>query len=574
MAVTEAPQKNLDGYAYPYNDKKGTYLVVHPPIGAGKAVQYEEIERHLKQLNIGGVDFEKVKTAVSESTGMPVWILNGVDPAELARQQEEDKPLEVDKSQFVFVTVSEDAVTAKLTIVPPEDRRIELTIEDMNKVIQDAGITYGINEDRLAEASDVIHKTTEGEWNEPWEQVIAQGVEPQHGQDGRYEFFFDETKLAGSGKGKLETTEDGRVDYFGAGEIENTKRGMAVAARVPPTRGMPGRSVKGDELPARDGSESLVTIGRGIEHALGNENIFVASVDGQVKFTDNKLEVLALYEVQGDVDVSTRSIDFIGSVVVRGNVQPGLYIKAGEDVVVDGVVDDAEITAVGKVTVKGGVLGQGGKAKIVAGGEINAKYIRNATIESKGNVVAHEGILHSKVSGYSVKLSGKRGQIVGGEIMAETEIVANTIGSNSSATATILHCGENPARRAEVNSLSEQIRNMETEQDKAKKASTVLKQQQERVGTLPPEKKELLMKLTRAQFKAMNDLKPLQERLHEILGEEEAAKHGKQARIAVMGTIYPGVKISIRNAKRTIVDEQTYVSFTEKGSEIKAGPFR
>src|SRR6185503_3644432 len=201
----------------------------------------------------------------------------------------------------------------------------------------------------------------------------------------------------------------------------------------------PGKSIRDEEIPARDGTEGAITIGRGVEHALGNPDILVAAVDGQVKFENNTLEVLAVYEIQGDVDIATGSIDFIGTVIVHGDVKPGLKIMAGEDVLVDGVVDDAEITATGKVTVKGGVLGQGGKAKIVAGGDINAKYIRNAAIETKGTLIAHEGVLHCHVHAHSVRLTGKRGQIVGGEINAEVEIIANQIGSNTMATPTILN---------------------------------------------------------------------------------------------------------------------------------------
>jgi len=402
---------------------------------------------------------------------------------------------------------------------------------------------------------------------------IAHGVDPQHGHDAEYEFFFDLERVETKAQ-HFEEAADGRVDYFAVQEIENTKRGHRIALRKPPTKGVPGRSIRDEEIPARDGADSKVTIGRGIEHALGNENILVAAIDGQVKFHNDLLEVLALYEIQGDVDLSTGSIDFIGSVMVHGNVQPGLKIIAGEDVTVEGVVDDAEIHAQGKVIVKGGVLGQGGKSKIVAGGDVTAKYVRNATIECRGVLTANEGILHSHCAAYSVKVMGKRGQIVGGEIAAETEINANTIGSNVMATPTQLNVGESMSRRNEMNTLTEQVKKMEEDLDKAKKGVGVLKIQQERAGSLSPEKKHMLASLTRMQFKLMNDLKPLQDRIQALLQEEEDVRRTRQAKVSVLGTLYPGVQVKIRSARKHVTEELRYCTLTEKGSEIKQGPYR
>ncbi len=580
MAVTETTpvSRNLDGYAYPFTDKRGTFLVVNPPRGEGRPIDYDSVERELKKMNIAGVDFNRVRQAVAEASGNPAWILTGPDPQEeernaaeaAARAKEEAK---IDKSQYIFMTVSEDALTAKLTLMPPEDKRVEITPEDLQKLIDGKNIKFGLDEERHSEALEIIERIKEGEWTDPVEVEIARGIEPQHGQDAQYEFFFEQDAEAAA-KTRASEDEEGRVDYFAVREIENTKRGQVIARRIPPTKGIPGKSIHDEEIPARDGAETTITVGRGVDHALGNENILVAAVDGQVKLHDRTLEVLELFEVQGDVDLSTGSIDFVGAVVVHGNVQPGFKIAAGEDVLVEGVVDDAEIVSQGSVTIKGGILGQGGKAKVTCTGDLSAKYIRNASILTKGKLTAQEGILHSKVTAHSIKLSGKRGQIVGGEIVAETDVIANTIGSNSSATPTVITVGESVERRDEIAHLTEKVRSMEEELDKAKKAAASLKAAQERSGSLSPERKEFLAKVTRMQFKLNNDLKPAQERLQHLLSEEEEAKKQGKASISAMGRIYPGVKVAIRGAKKTIVEEQQYCTLTERGAEVKVGSFK
>jgi len=581
--VEAAPvERNMDGYAYSYTDpKKGTYLVVLAPQGDGKAVEYAMVERELKKMAIPGIDWSRVKQAVNDATGKAFRIIAGPDPDEeeakrKAAEEEAAANAPIDKSSYVFLTITDDAVSATITLVPPpleERERIDLNMDDVPRVMDDNGIVFGIIEERMAEVEDVLDRIRDGEQAEPVAVEIAHGVEAQDGQDVRYEWFFD-AEGKGGGRARVAETEDGRVDHFAVKEIGNTTRGQLVARRLAATLGTSGKSIRGEEITAKDGGEGAIVIGRGVEHALGNADILVAGVDGQVKFNNNTVEVLALYEVEGDVDVSTGSIDFIGSVVVRGNVQPGLKITAKEDVMIDGVVDDAEIHSEGSVTIKGGVLGQGQKAKIVAGKDINAKYFRNATIECKGALTGSEGILHCKVTAYSVKLTGRRGQIVGGEIMAESEISANTIGSNTMATPTLLTVGESLARRDEINQLTGEVRKLEDDLDKTKKALKVLKDQQEKGGTLSGEKKAMLAKLTRAQYQMIEDLKPAQEKLRKITAEEEEQRKHIVAKISALGTIYPGVKVAIRNAKKHIVEEQRYCTLTENGSEVRVGSYK
>jgi len=570
--IEEAEVRDLEGYAYAFTDtKKGPCLVVMPPQGDGIPADYETVERELKRMNFEGVHWDRVKKAIEEATGKPIHLTGEEESAE-DKPETEEAPLIVDKSQYVFITISEDTVSAKLTIVPPEDKRIELTMEDVQTVITDAGITFGLDEEKMAEVEDVIIQVQSGDWIDPVEIEVAHGVEAQHGQDAQYEFFIDQQKP--EEKSKPGMTEDGRVDYFAVQEVSSTKRGQMVARRFPPTLGVPGKSIRGEEIPARDGTEGEWKTGRGVEHALGNENILVASVDGQVKTENNILEVLALYEIPGDVDLSTGSIDFIGAVIIHGNVQPGFKVKAGEDILIEGVVDDAEIQTPGKVTVKGGVLGQGGKAKIVAGGDIVGMYFQNAVLETKTMLTSMQYIRDCKVTANTVKAMGKRGQIVGGEVAAETEINAQSIGSSQTGSHTNLIVGESAAKRSEMAALTEEVKKMEEELEKAKKGLQVLKMLQEKTGDLPLEKKTMMNTLTRQHFKLLNDIKAPQEKLHHMLAEEEEARKTRSAKISVLGTLYPGVKVKIRNAQKTINEELRYCTLQEKGADIKVGPYK
>ena len=134
-------------------------------------------------------------------------------------------------------------------------------------------------------------------------------------------------------------------------------------------------TVTGKTLVAVDGKDIDVTMGKGVVASPNNKDEWVADTDGQVIIKENKISVLALYEIPGDVNLSTGNIDFIGTVIVRGDVKDGFKVYAGEDLVVNGVVEGAELKCSGKLSIAGGVSGND-KAKIICAGDANIKYIR------------------------------------------------------------------------------------------------------------------------------------------------------------------------------------------------------
>lgn len=140
-----------------------------------------------------------------------------------------------------------------------------------------------------------------------------------------------------------------------------------------------------------------------------------------------KVFVSDVYEVPADVDNSTGNIEYSGSVTVRGNVKGGFRISAKGDIVVEGIVEDAELYAGGQIIVKRGIHGMG-KGVLQAGGNVLCKFIENAKVIS-GGYVDSEAILHSQVDAYSdVIVDGKKGFITGGIIRAGNLVSAKTIG--------------------------------------------------------------------------------------------------------------------------------------------------
>ena len=89
------------------------------------------------------------------------------------------------------------------------------------------------------------------------------------------------------------------------------------------------------------------------------------------------------------------------------------------------------------------------------------------------------------------------------------------------------------------------------------------------VGHLPPDANELTRKLEAARKKRQMLLN-LQEALSQTMYQEEAAASG--CRFIVMGTVFPGVEITIGRAAYKVSAPQEGVYFRLENDEIVTGP--
>lgn len=477
----------------------------------------------------------------------------------------------------VFVEVGDDEMSAKVTIVPPQSEKDRFsTIDDVRNTLKRRNVVYGIDETRMAEISAKLSQfAATKNINEPIEMEVAFGTPVTNGEDARVEYLYKKATEEEAPAPVVED-EEGRIDYRAAHKIDNITKGTLLARKIQAAKGMAGMTVTGKPIEAKDGKDIEVVASKGVIVSPENKDEYIADTDGQVIVKDNKISVLALYEVPGDVNLSTGNIDFIGTVIVRGDVKDGFKVYAGEDLIVNGVVEGAELKCPGKLTIAGGVSGND-KAKIVCQGDANIKYIRNAIVEVGGNLTSAQAVMHCKVTvGGKVTVAGKKGVIVGGQVIAGQEVHAASMGSNF-ATPTEIIVGEAVGLRDELQKMEVELKAALENLDKTKKGIQFLKDLHTKMGgTLPPDKKELLTKLTRAQFKLMADTKTLAEKKQDLEKKEQegADERRRHAKVTCMGVIHTGVKITINKASRSISEELKYCTLTESDGEVKVGPFR
>lgn len=118
--------------------------------------------------------------------------------------------------------------------------------------------------------------------------------------------------------------------------------------------GVPGTDVKGGEIKIQKVKDEEISA---VEGAVSVGNAIFAERDGRPYMKKGEIGVVPLLTVVGDLDKDTPDIDFDGDVVVKGNVQDHMVIRATGNISVIGSVYHSEIHADQNIEIQGKVIG-------------------------------------------------------------------------------------------------------------------------------------------------------------------------------------------------------------------------
>lgn len=463
---------------------------------------------------------------------------------------------ELPLEHYMSVSLAEDKCSASIQIVTIPDS-FTYTVNDIIAFLHKNNVRHGIQQDTIQqiirEPKPFIQTKT----------VVAVGDLPGDGIDGEIRNLYDRDAQMK----KPTELEDGTVDFKEVTRLTNVRKGQLIAERLPAKDGAPGKTVTGEDIPGRKGKEARFKIGKNVV-ADGEQKALYAAIDGMVVKTENdKINVFPVYEVNGDVDYKIGNIDFLGTVVIRGNVISGFKVKAAGDIRITGGVEGAEVEALGSIEISAGVLGHN-KAVIRAGVNVKSSFIQDATIEAGLDVLVSQSILHSQVrAGQSVMCTGPKGLIVGGAVQAGEKVIARTIG-NTMSTPTAIEVGVLPELRNELTALRQQLRQVQEGLDKTDKA-LVLLDQLAAAGALSAEKLAMRIKLTHTKKQALEEQTGFKERILEI---EKTLEDTDRAKVEVISVIYGGTKIVIGRYTRFVKDASPRVHFVYSEGDIAMLP--
>lgn len=441
-----------------------------------------------------------------------------------------------------YVRINEEHTEAWLYLCAPETQN-HYEKSEILRFIQNNKVVAGINESNVAamckkKIYDREVKIATSELGEP-------------GHEGYFEFFFE------TGKKKPKINIDGSVDYRSMSLVESVEEGDLVARYHPAEQGTSGRDVMGAfEKPVLYKDLRPLT-GKGITHEEGS-NDYYAATSGKIEYDgNNKISIVEVYEVSGNCDLTNNPIiEFNGDIVISGNVEAGVVIRAGKSVTVEGVVESANITAGGDVCLKRGMQGAG-KGIIRAGGDVFTEFIEYAQVEAKGSVQANV-ILSSNVNaGQTIMLTGKKGLIAGGKIHATMGITCMNAG-NQSEIKTQIHVGVQPEIMEKRASINEEYDKANKELDELVGGMAKILRVRQQTGELSEQLQEYLENLKSRKDEVYARCMEAKKKADEV---EELVIAAREASIKVMGNLYHGVVIGVDNHQMPINKDTSFMEY-------------
>ncbi|MDR1100628.1 MAG: FapA family protein [Treponema sp.] len=547
--------ENKDGEAFVQLNYEGAFLKVSPPVGKGRRA----IEAHaIQSLHARGVhtfDETLVARTVKEAAGDYVRI------GDFERHPVNDST--------VSVEITEGEMRAYIQVTPPGPGGCDLPMETYLSILRNNRVVYGVREEFLREFAD------KPVYKEP--VVAAEGSKPVDGRDAyiQYNFETDQSKV------RLRESSNGRVDFKELNIIQNVVENQPLAKKIPSEAGVMGRTVTGKVIPAKNGRDTGLPVGKNVH--VGDDGVtIIADINGQVVVVSGKINVEPVYTVQGDVNLKTGNIIFLGTVFINGNVEDGFSVKAAGNIEVNGTVEKAELDAEGDIIVHQGITGKSG-GLVRAGRSIWARFIENAIVEAGNMVVASDGIINSQVDAFKrVICQGKRAHIVGGRLRASEEINAKILGSPTSGTETICEVGFDPKSKAELDQLKLNKESTEKQfEDLQRNLQTLINIKKQR-KSLPEDKEAYMKDLMDKRQILIGDLKKINEGIVKIQEFLDSIKN--RGRVSASAKVYPGVKILIRDIKDDVRNEYRAVTFIlenglirvtkyeEPDEDVKRGP--
>ncbi len=515
------------------------YVHIFPPMEGGERVEINEVIRYLDAKRFTRYNLKELNHAITAEDGESDVLLGNWDGIEI--------------NEMMDVQVSLDKMVAVCRFYPPSPKGQYMDAQEMINDLVSEKIKYGMDQNAM------FAFLSNREYCKDY--ILAKGKAPVEGHNARIEYKFNtDVNLA------PKHNEDGTVDYKELNTISSVHAGDLIAKLIREDYGQPGFNVYGEEIKPHPVKAAKLEYGNNISVSEDGTEAFT-DVTGHAQLIKGKMFVSDVYEVPADVDNSVGNINYPGSVRVKGNVKGGFSVRAKGDIIVEGIVEDAELIADGQIIVKRGIHGMN-KGVMKAGKSVIVKFIENATVTS-GGYVETEIIMHSHVDAASyVKVKGKKGLINGGITRAGNQIEADNIGSEMGGT-TMIEVGINPERKERYGKLRKLIKEQNEELSKSK---TILLNYGEKMAKgerLPADRLIFVQKLTldyKERKKQLDVYLKEFEELHEemLLENNACVKANKQ--------IFSGTVINISDLCYNVMKDNSYCKYVREEGEIVCRP--
>lgn len=444
-----------------------------------------------------------------------------------------------------LVRISDNKMSATLSLHPATTNGLSPRGDTLPELLIEADIHFGLNETNKKEALHILQQGCTDFHDVP----IATGQPPQSGVDEHLEFAFEIGPIAGT------LLKDGSIDFRERKIMIGVSSNELLATRIPAIPGVPGISVKGEEIEPDGGKEIDVKILDDTSYSKETGEIR-ATKDGILTVVkDSHIRVCSRQVISGDINYETGNVDSKNCITVRGAVQPGFKVQASGDIEIVKEVMSASLASKSNIVVKGGITGK--NTSIQAGGDVDIFFIEHGAIEAGGNVIIRKQTYYSAVvSGHNIRYQ-PGSKLIGGNITAGQNMSVANVGSENSTPAH-LAAGVDFKRLQFFHQLQETRSRQQDEliqwmQRHGANAKS------RKIRTMEKELDETRMKLIKLnlipgtlKYSRVGDLKNDKEPGNETESKGKTEVDISKIYIDIHGTVYAGTELRIGNNKMTL----------------------
>lgn len=441
------------------------------------------------------------------------------------------------------VTVTSDKLSATIdrTDVSPD---ADFMIDEKNLIqfLENNKVTYGIKK-------DILNLILSGLDTPSYPVVIAEGKAAHNGIDGQINYCSEYS---------VDVVREDNWDFREVMTIPSVKEKEKIATLELSTEGIDGVGVNGVKIRAIPGNPHPMRAGKGV--IFNDDDLsFYAAVEGQVSFSKKKIQVFNTYNVNESLSMKTGNLDFVGSVVIRGNVPTGYTVKADGDIKVYGLVEAATLIAGGSVFVSEGLCGLG-TGIIQAEENVHLGYINQGKVFAGDTIFIENSVVHSECTAKN-ELICQQGSLVGGNLSAGKLIEAREIG-NRLSTKTAVNLGLDKSTKDKKNQLLDEKKELKESLTKLKLLGEKLAESGNETN---PKVRVMMLRQKNSQNKVAKNILKIDHELADLgdnLGDE------KKAELIINNTLYSNVIVAFGKYERKINHSHKTIRLNLEDNEI------
>lgn len=373
----------------------------------------------------------------------------GYPKIKIIRRPDNPEPIIVLSIEPLFA-VSPDKMKVTLALHPPLEGANSLLTENLEKLLEDEAIVFGIDFEAVEKAKGFLLQ----EEKEFIKFTIAQGQNVGESKDAYLRFDMEIGPIAGS------LLEDGRIDFRDRRIMVGVSSGQCIATKIPAVQGEPGINIYGETTAAPEGKDIKIEILNDARYSAETMQV-TATKDGVLSIVNNNtIKVLSHKTITSDIDYETGNVESMNALTILGSVQPGFSATAAGDLKITGSVMSASATCESNLVVRGGTTGKNSKLQVKGDADIN--FIEQGSLKCGGIAVIRKQSYYSDIFAGSDINCPSSCIVMGGQLIANGNITVGSVGSENS-TPSLIAAGTVADRLA----LLQQLKNSVVEQQDA-----------------------------------------------------------------------------------------------------------